>query len=106
MKRSMLAVLLGACVFAASAQPAHEDAREPTTPAATAQADAKPAAAAAAAKKDRRDPTCLTQTGSRLQPRSQNGCAGYGRSYSRDDLDRTGRTDVGQALRQLDPRLN
>ena len=107
MKRSMLVLLLSACAFAASAQtvPAAASpdlAREPAQPAAA--ADAKPAAVAA--KQDRRDPNCLTQTGSRVQSRNQKDCVGYGRSYSRDELDRTGRTDVGQALRQLDPRLN
>lgn len=60
-----------------------------------------------AAQASRNDPRCLTQTGSRIQASSRGkpACAGYGRSYDRKDLERTGETDVGQALRQLDPRL-
>lgn len=63
-----------------------------------AKADAGVAATAA-------DPTCLKQTGSRIAARGKRDCAGRGRSYDRKDLQRTGQTDVGQALRQLDPRL-
>nr|WP_175429136.1 hypothetical protein [Lysobacter enzymogenes] len=41
----------------------------------------------------------------RASPRAASDCAGQGRSYDRKDLQRTGETDVGQALRKLDPRL-
>lgn len=66
---------------------------------ADARADSRTAAAPA-------DPHCLRQTGSRVAARGKRGCAGYGRSYERTELQRTGETDLGQALRKLDPRLN
>jgi hypothetical protein len=59
-----------------------------------------PAAAATVAK----DPNCLTDTGSRIPGGAKDFCAA-GRSYSNADLERTGRTDVGDALAQLDPSI-
>ncbi|HUE09451.1 MAG TPA: hypothetical protein VMQ54_00870 [Steroidobacteraceae bacterium] len=59
----------------------------------------KPQASAAATP----DPTCLTQTGSRLGDGTN--CTAAGHSYSKDDMDRTGATTVGGALRLLDPSL-
>jgi hypothetical protein len=58
----------------------------------------KPAATAAA-----KDPNCLTDTGSRLSGASK--CRGYGRSYSGDDIDRTGQTSAGDALALMDPSI-
>ena len=49
------------------------------------------------------DPACLTETGSRITGNSK--CRGYGRSFSRDDIDRTGQTSAGDALAQLDPSI-
>jgi hypothetical protein len=48
--------------------------------------------------------SCVTQTASRI-PRDPGTCDGFGRSYSRDDIDRTGSTTAGGALRLLDPGL-
>ena len=56
---------------------------------------------------------CLRDTGSRIPPTEAEkkattaaGCArGPGRSYSKQDLDRTGAIDTADALRQLDPSL-
>jgi hypothetical protein len=48
--------------------------------------------------------TCLTSTGSRIAP-GPDGCTAWGRSYSQTDLDQTGKTTVGGALRNLDPSL-
>jgi hypothetical protein len=50
------------------------------------------------------DPTCLTSTGTRI-PVTGTDCSAIGRSYSNDDLDRTGATTVGGGLRLLDPAL-
>ena len=58
-----------------------------------------PAVAAATAK----DPTCLTETGSRISGTSK--CRGYGRAYSNDDIDRTGQTSAADALALLDPSI-
>ena len=62
---------------------------------------AKPKApvTAAAAK----DPSCLTETGSRIPPPSK--CRGYGRSYSGNDIDRTGQISAADALGLLDPSI-
>lgn len=67
--------------------------------AATAE-NAKPKAALSAAVKD---PTCLTQTGSRISPPAK--CRGFGRSYTSEDIDRTGTTSAGDALALLDPSI-
>ncbi len=60
-------------------------------------AKSKPPVAAAA-----NDPTCLTDTGSRV-PGTK--CRGYGRAYSGNDIDKTGQTDAGNALAILDPSI-
>jgi hypothetical protein len=62
-------------------------------------AKSKPAVSAAAAK----DPTCLTETGSRITGTSQ--CRGFGRSYSSADIDSTGKTSAADALALLDPSV-
>jgi uncharacterized lipoprotein YajG len=56
--------------------------------------------AASAALKDR---TCLTDTGSQIVSKSS--CRGYGRSYTSDDIDKTGRTTAAGALAELDPSI-
>jgi hypothetical protein len=67
--------------------------------ASTAQ-NAKPASSAAAV-----DPTCLTDTGSRIAASGTAKCRGVGRSYSNQDLDRTGYTSTADALAALDPAV-
>ena len=59
----------------------------------------KPAATAAM-----KDPNCLTDTGDRI-PSGKQGCRGYGRSYSKDDIDRTVSISAGDALGLLDPSV-
>jgi hypothetical protein len=49
-------------------------------------------------------PGCVAQTGT-MMPVPSNACTGPGNTYSREDLDRTGRTDTASALRTLDPSL-
>lgn len=58
------------------------------------------------------DRHCLRYTGSRIQPRAQkdgkdgSACTmAAGRSYTRDDLDRTGEVDLADALRRLDTSI-
>jgi len=63
----------------------------------TPNAKAKPATAAVV-----KDPSCLTETGSRI---SGPKCRGYGRSYSNEDIERTGQTSAGDALSLLDPSI-
>lgn len=114
MKRLMLATALSAFAFVAAAQTPNPQA--PVEPAAqlAAQADARADASADAsadaqaqpAKKKLSDARCLRQTGSRIQSKSKQDCAAYGRSYSRDDLNGTGEVDVASALRKLDPAVH
>ena len=47
------------------------------------------------------DPTCLTETGSRISAGADK-CRGIGRSYSNEDIQRTGQTSAGDALGLLD----
>ena len=49
------------------------------------------------------NPSCLTQTGSRISAKGE--CRGNGRSYTSDDMNRTGTTTVGDALPLLDPSI-
>jgi hypothetical protein len=57
----------------------------------------KPPASAAAAN----DPSCLTDTGSRVSL-GPGQCRGVGRSYSGQDIQRTGATSAADALSLLD----
>ena len=50
------------------------------------------------------NPVCLTQTGSRITGNNAN-CSVFGRSYSSDDISRTGSTTADEALRLLDPSI-
>jgi hypothetical protein len=50
------------------------------------------------------DPACVSQTSSRPAGTAKN-CAAFGRSYSSDDITRTGATTTGDALRLLDPAI-
>ena len=47
---------------------------------------------------------CVGATATRL-PVNPNDCAGFGHTYTQDDLSRTGATTAGGALRLLDPTL-
>ena len=67
---------------------------------ATTADNAKPKPAVAATAKD---PSCLTDTGSRISGASK--CRGYGRAYSSTDIERTGQTSAADALAQLDPSV-
>jgi hypothetical protein len=58
----------------------------------------------AAAQTPGQNLACPNQTGSRI-PRSPTDCSAVGRSYSSDDLNRTGATTTGEALRLLDPSV-
>jgi hypothetical protein len=61
-------------------------------------AKAKPAVSAATV-----NPTCLTETGSRITGNSK--CRGFGRAYSTEDIQRTGQTSAADALALLDPSI-
>ncbi|MFC4728261.1 hypothetical protein [Coralloluteibacterium thermophilus] len=58
---------------------------------------------------------CVEETGTRIRdtsraaraddPRQARDCARPGRAYSREDIERTGETDLGRALERLDPAI-
>ena len=111
MKRVLLASLLAACAFAASAQTS-VSARAEVSAQARTDAAATPQAQADAQAKADSERNCLRHTGTHIRDRSttdktgRKGCvAANGRVYSRDDINRTGQTDIGEALRQLDPSI-
>ena len=109
MKRVLLASLLAACAFAASAQQtsvqADASVRTDGSGQTQVQADTK--------SKTDIDRNCLRQTGTHIRDRSatdgkgRKRCvAANGRVYTRDDIDRTGQTDIAEALRHLDPSIH
>lgn len=103
MRRIVFALSLALVASAAVASPV-EKAAEPSATPTTDTADAAPAPEAKRVAEDRRN--CIRDTGTRLAQRDKHGCNGLpGRSYSQDDLRRTGRTDVADALQQLDPSI-
>ncbi|HEY0505006.1 MAG TPA: hypothetical protein VGD42_16105 [Lysobacter sp.] len=57
-----------------------------------------------------RNPNCLQDTGTRIRARDpatgKVACQGPGRTYSREQIDRTGQTDLADALRRLDPSVH
>jgi hypothetical protein len=61
----------------------------------------KPNATSAAVPQN---PACLTETGSRIAG-DRADCQAFGRSYSGEDIDRTGKVNVGDALQILDPSI-
>lgn len=49
---------------------------------------------------------CVTETGSRIRHKDKKGCNGLpGRSYDKEDIDRTGANSIGEALQMLDPSI-
>ena len=52
------------------------------------------------------NPDCIKDTGTRIEDANRK-CVGVpGSSYTQQDLQRTGETDAGSALKKLDPRLH
>lgn len=50
---------------------------------------------------------CVRETGSHIAKKDKNICNGLpGRSYDREDIERTGAMDIGQALERLDPSIS
>jgi hypothetical protein len=47
---------------------------------------------------------CVSGDGSRIAA-AQGNCAQFGRSYTQEDIQRTGETTVGGVLRDLDPAI-
>jgi len=112
MATAFAAVVLGMGAFGASAQSVPADAQTPvqTAPAdAAAQSDAL-ATQDAAANRRASNVGCVKDTGTNIRPRDPKTgkalCIGPGRSYSREQIDRTGQADIADALRRLDPSIH
>jgi hypothetical protein len=69
-----------------------------------ARADSDQKDGAVAAKTPAPPAGCVQGTGSRI-PEKAGQCAGVGRSYSGEELKRTGQTSPGDALSMLDPAI-
>ncbi len=67
-----------------------------------AQSSGQPSAPRAARSNDR---NCIRDTGSRIPAKKGRCLPVTGRSYSQQDLLRTGRPDLGEALQQLDSSI-
>ena len=112
MKRLALTAALLALAFAASAQTAVPAPAEATDPQSTNSTPAEASASqdkANANKDEWADRNCLKHTGSRVIRADSKGrkCANAtGRSYTREDIDRTGAIDLRDALRKLDPAVH
>jgi hypothetical protein len=53
------------------------------------------------------DRNCIRYTGSHIARREKDKCTGaVGRSYDREDIERTGEVDIGRALERLDPSIS
>jgi hypothetical protein len=58
-------------------------------------------------KKKLSDRHCIRYTGTHLAKREKDQCTGaVGRSYDREDIERTGEVDIGRALERLDPSIS
>lgn len=119
MKRLVFSPLLLGLAFAAVAQtpaPAQAPAEPVALHAAAAPVNdaattAQPARKDEVARKDDvADRNCLKETGSRLATRPDSRgrkCVNAtGRSYTKEDMDRTGAIDLSDALRRLDPAVH
>ena len=106
MKRFALILMLAGAAFAAQAKsPASEPAPQAAEPEVTEVLGPADAAVAEAGAKPR-DAHCLRETGTRIKRRDKNGCiSAFGRSYTREELDRTGHGDLASALSTLDPAV-
>ena len=111
MNRLFLITALLGLASAASAQTAEPATVEPAASetAAAAPADASTDQDKRNAKAEVDDRNCLKHTGSRLIRADSKGrkCANAtGRSYSKEDIDRTGAFDLHDAIRRLDPAVH
>lgn len=100
MKRLIPILLFGLSASFAHAQAPAQDAE--ATPPAEEMVMITPDGAKETAAQSR----CLRETGTRIKRRDGDGClASPGRSYSRDELQRTGSLTLGEALQRLEPSI-
>ena len=107
------ALALSATAFAADPAPAAPASTPASAPASapaadTAKAtaaDAKAAAAAKAAAQSQAAKECASSTGTRVKKDKDQCNSNKVTVYTQEELQNTGRTDMGEALKQLDPRF-
>ena len=87
MKRSFALTVVAALMLAACA------ATPPSPDQTKAAVNAKPPAG------------CVGQTATRI-PVKDNSCAGFGATYTKQDIDNTGQVNLDRALQQLDPSIS
>ncbi|CAN7251758.1 hypothetical protein LJR168_001083 [Pseudoxanthomonas sp. LjRoot168] len=107
-----VSALFAACLMAAAAQAQAQASVERDGDAQAPERAADATAPVAPPSKHQEKPRlsdahCIRNTGSRIRQRDARArCNGLpGRSYTKDELDRTGQTGLGQALRTLDPSI-
>lgn len=99
MNRFAIALVLGLSTLSVQAQ-----SDVPAPQPATAEADGSLVIRDDASVRPALDTGCIRETGTRLHKRDKKGCTGApGRSYSREEIDRSGATDTGEAIRRLSP---
>jgi hypothetical protein len=101
---SLAAALAFGLATAAMAAPQNQSASNQGTPAADQTAAASNAAPSNSPVKPG-DHNCLRDTGSLIKPKPGQCLPVTGRSYSKQDIDRTGERTLGPALRDLDPSV-
>ena len=99
-----IAVILAASLAASGAW-ADEPAPTPS-PKADKSHSTKADAGKTAANTSKDRPNCIKSTGSRIPARPGECLSEPGHSWSRDDVDSTGKNTAGGALRQMDPLLH
>jgi len=111
---ALATIVLGMCAFGASAQAVSADAQAqvqatPVQADAAVAADAQATVANEAENRHASNVGCVKDTGTNIRPRDPKTgkplCIGPGRSYSREQIDRTGQTDLADALRRLDTSI-
>lgn len=107
MRHFVLFAVVGALALSAQAQTPPADAPARTANDATAAAADVAAERGGAERPLRHD--CLRSTGTRIRSRDENGCLRVfspSRVYSRSDIERTGETEIAEALQRLDPSIS
>jgi hypothetical protein len=95
--RSMILSLSAAALLAPMACLAADDATPASTDPATVTTEAKP---------KKLETLCDNVTGTRIRPSRSNNCASAARpfrTYTQEELERTGEVDLSEALRKIDP---
>ena len=110
-KQLLATTLLALCAGVALALPAFAQTSPNNTQAQaqTTTAPSNPQAATATGKKHAVPPldsrSCIRDTGSHIPPPKGQCLPVAGNSYSQKDIQRTGATNIGQALQMLDPSV-